>query len=293
MPIRLATVLATCALAACASAESDDDDVDQLDELNGGKADGDEWLGIGNGVAYRRVNAGNAVVIAYGGYSARLVYSAAWGTELIDAKLGAADVGHVYAVKGPAQANYAAREIGNSKLRAHLATLDDTASPIYAVAHSSGSFVAHELFGQLHAGRDQHARAHLRREPRWRLRFTQAIAASSAGSRSCTRTIDAVPRPPQNAGTAIALGTAYADHGVAFEVTVPDTGCVSGAGWCLHDVVITHRPHDPATYDLARDYVDFVDRPVTTEYLDLFVTESLIQSKRRIRRSRCATPAPA
>jgi hypothetical protein len=31
--------------------------------------------------------------------------------------------------------------------------------------------------------------------------------------------------------------------------------------------VITHRPHDAWSFDLARDYTDFVDRPVTTEYL--------------------------
>ena len=40
-----------------------------------------------------------------------------------------------------------------------------------------------------------------------------------------------------------------------------------GAGWCLHDVVITHRPHKPLKYDL-NDYTDLIDRPVTTEYLE-------------------------
>jgi hypothetical protein len=39
----------------------------------------------------------------------------------------------------------------------------------------------------------------------------------------------------------------------------------------LHDVVITQKPHNPATYNLALDYTDFVDRPVTTAYLDQFV----------------------
>ena len=49
---------------------------------------------------------------------------------------------------------------------------------------------------------------------------------------------------------------------------MPSTGCHDGAGWCLHDVVITHRPHDHETFDLADDYTDFANRPVTTEYLD-------------------------
>ena len=55
---------------------------------------------------------------------------------------------------------------------------------------------------------------------------------------------------------------------MTFEVVVPATGCVNGAGWCLHDVVITHWPHNHQTFDLARDYTDFVNRTPTTEYLD-------------------------
>ena len=37
-------------------------------------------------------------------------------------------------------------------------------------------------------------------------------------------------------------------------------------------VLITHRPHNAHSYDLARDYTDFVNRPVTTEYLDGLIT---------------------
>jgi len=66
------------------------------------------------------------------------------------------------------------------------------------------------------------------------------------------------------------LGSAYALHAVSFEVRVPKTGCDDGAGWCLHDVVITHRPHHSWSNDLADDYTDFEDRPATTEYFDTF-----------------------
>jgi hypothetical protein len=275
---RVATLLATCALIGCGADEYDDDptadDFAELDELNGGKADGDEWLAVGNGVAYKRVNTGNAVLIAYGGYSARLVYSAAWGTELVDAKLGAAGVGHIYAVKGPAQANYAAREIGNSKIRAHLATLDDDTTPIYAVAHSSGSFVAHELLQQLHNRGETEtlARIFYANLDGGGSGLNQSIAGELGGLTFVYAKDPALSRGlSQNAGSALALGMAYSAHGQAFEVTVPNTGCANGAGWCLHDVVITHRPHNPQSYDLARDYVDFENRPVTTEYLDQFL----------------------
>jgi hypothetical protein len=276
---RLATTLATCALVASCAAEEDldePDDLDELEELNGGgKADGAEWISIGNGVIYQRVNAGDGVLIAYGGYSARLTYSAAWATELVDAKLGAADVGHIYAVKGPAQASYAGREIGNSKLRAHLATFD-AGAPIYVVGHSSGAFVAHELLSQLHAAgnTDVLSRISYANLDGGGSGFSQSIASELGGLAFVYAKDPTLARGlSQNSGTAIALGMAYRAHGVTFEVTVPDSGCVSGAGWCLHDVVITHRPHNPFHYDLARDYTDFVDRPVTTEYLDLFVAE--------------------
>lgn len=278
--VRSCLVTSALALAACASS-APDADLEPPEDLGDGKADGpldSAWTGLGVGVAYQQVNTGHAVLIAYGGYSARLGYSAAWATELVDARLGAAGVGHVYAVKGPADAGYAAREIANTALRAHLRTLDQGgssgAAPIYVVAHSSGTFVAHELFSQLHAAGDTAALARI------------AYANLDGGGAGLTDEIVAelgaiefvYARDPtlaagrsRNSGTAEALAESWAPGGRAFEVTVPHSGCASGAGWCLHDAVITHRPHNPWSYDLARDYTDFVDRPVTTEYLEPLV----------------------
>lgn len=265
--------------AACApEAEDEDlygdlDNVEDLDEMDG-KVDGtSDWTVVGTGVIYRQVNVGRAIVIAYGGYTARLTDSAAWSTELVDQRLGAAGVGHIFAVRGPADASYSAREIANTKLRAHLATFDDGAAPIYVVAHSSGSYVAHELFGQLYS-----------KTPAILPRI--AYADLDGGGSGLTTSIVAAlgkaelvyARDPtlaqgfsMNHGTARALAMAYTPKATLFEVSVPSTGCNSGAGWCLHDVVITHRPHDPQTFDLARDYTDFVNRPVTTEYLAPFL----------------------
>ncbi len=258
-------------LAACA--DSAGPAGDNFDEDLGGKADGpgSPWTSVGFGVAYQRVNTGNAIVIAYGGYTARLGYSAAWATELVDARLGAAGVGQIYAVQGPHDASYAGREIGNSKLRAPLATVDDGTSPIYIVGHSSGSYVAHELLDQLFAANDTAVLSRV------------AYADLDGGGAGLTpEIVDAIrsiafvyahdPTLPagysQNHSTARALADAYAPHATAYEVMVPMTGCANGAGWCLHDVVITHRPHVPTSYDLADDYTDFTNRPVTVEYFD-------------------------
>lgn len=262
---------------ACASEVGDDELPGEADEQNGVFDDGHladmpsaDWATIGNGVSYRQVNTGRAVLIAYGGYSAQLAYSAAWAEELVDAKLGGVDVGHIYAVKGPADASYSAREIGNSKLRAHLNALAAADGPIYIVAHSSGSFVAHELFQQAHGAGDTALLA--------RISYADLDGGGSGlssqivdelGAATFVYARDPVAGRSQNASTAVALGAAYAMQGATtFEVTVENTGCASGAGWCLHDVVITHRPHNPLKYDLARDYTDFVGRLVTTEYLD-------------------------
>lgn len=263
--------VALLALAACASTAADDPLY--LDE--DGKADsaGAEWTAVGFGVAYNRVNAGNAILIAYGGYTARLSYSARWAEALVDARLGAAGVGQIYAVQGPRDAEYAAREIGNSKLRAHLATIDDGTSAIYVVGHSSGSFVAHELFDQLYAAGDAAV-----------LSRVDYADLDGGGAGLTTDIVDAIhgvtfayAHDPtlvhgysENNATARALAADYAPHAQLYEVMVPSTGCNSGAGWCLHDVLVTHRPHDASTYDLADDYTDFDHRPVTTEYFDSF-----------------------
>jgi hypothetical protein len=268
--------LVAIALGGCAAhappAADDDDDGSLPTGDDDGKADsaGADWTDIGLGVAYQRVNAGDGVVIAYGGYSAKLSYSAAWVLELVDQRLGAAGVGHVYAVQGPRDPGYDAREIGNSKLRRHLATLG-TDAPIFVVAHSSGSYVAHELLDQLEAGGATDVLARI------------GYADLDGGGAGLTDTIAETLRKlvfvyahdptlssgySENHSSATALGEEFAPHATTFEVTVPSTGCHDGAGWCLHDVLITHRPHNPDHYDLARDYTDFVDRPITIEYID-------------------------
>lgn len=240
------------------------------DDMDGGSIAA-SWASIGRGVAYQKVKAGPGILIAYGGYTSRINHSAAWATALVNAKLGAADVGHVYAVKGPADSAYAAREIANTALRAHLATLGDTTAPIYVVAHSSGAFVAHELLAQLFAKKNVAVLS--------RISYANLDGAGAGLTPAIVSSLSNIAfvygRDPtlksgfsQNSWLMRALGTTYARYGAAFEVTVPSCGCLSGAGWCLHDLVITHRPHNPRSYDIANDYTDFADRPVTTEYLD-------------------------
>jgi len=257
-------------LSACSSdeapVESPEDELASLAMLDG-KADGSsQWTLVGTGVAYEQVNTGKAIVIAYGGYTARLTDSASWATELVDAKLGAEDVGNIFAVRGPADADYSGREIANSKLRHLLATLDD-ATPIYVVAHSSGSYVAHELFEQLDNAGDTATLARIEYHDLdgGGTGLTSSIIGE-LGSVQFVYAHDPVAGYSHNASFEKQLAADYAPKSTAFEVSVDSTGCNTGATWCLHDVLVTHRPHDPTTYDLALDYTDFTDRPVTDDY---------------------------
>jgi hypothetical protein len=283
VPMRaVLSMLMATTVVACGTDDIDDggelEDVESAEDLAGigggdeGKTDEEAtWIDIGLGVAYQNVNTGDAIVIAYGGYSAKLSYSAAWVSELVDQKLGGEGVGHVYAVKGPQDAGYNAKEIANTKLRAHLAMVDDGVSPIYIVAHSSGAFVAHEILNQWHGQGMQSVLA--------RVRYANLDGGGSGLTTTLVGELDKISfvyaKDPtlarglsQNSGAAMALGWTYRAYGSAFEVLQPNTGCNSGAGWCLHDVVITQKPHDPNMYNLALDYTDFVNRPVTTAYLD-------------------------
>jgi hypothetical protein len=276
MRIAIASIVATAiGVVGCTSGDSGDLDEDNDFAPNTADSPGPDWTMVGYGIAYQQVNTGGAIVIAYGGYTAKLSYSAAWATELVDAKLGGVNVGKIYAVQGPRDAGYNAKEIGNSKLRRHLPSIDDGTSPIYVVAHSSGSYVAHELLGQMYrAGESALAR----------IGYADLDGGGSGLSDAIVDEVRAITfvhaHDPtlssgysENAGAAEELADDYAPKAQGFEVSVPSTGCLNGKGWCLHDVLITHRPHNHTTYDLADDYTDFDGRPPTIEYLDTLIPE--------------------
>jgi hypothetical protein len=269
--LALSIAALACCFAGCAGARTDESDDPDVSE----GALGDGWESVGLGVSYKKTGDGDAVFIAYGGYSVKDEWSRAWTTELHKQKLKALGVGHLYAVKGPNDAGYNAREIANSKLAAHLLAGRAAAAPfILVAAHSSGSYVAHELLADLYrtnapldtagatrgkvvyanldgggAGLDQHIVGQLRR-----VAFVYAEDTKLGAGRSA------------NAGAAESLGAAYGH--TTLRIVDDHSGCHSGARWCLHDMLVTTRPHDPDRFDLARDYTDFAGRPVQVGWID-------------------------
>ena len=253
----------------CSSGVADDPSADTGDEASALTAG---WTVLGNGVAYKSTGAGDGVFIGYAGYSVPLDRSAVWVDALFEARLQALNAGHLYAVRGPSDAGYANRDIGNTRLAAHLASGPAHAAPFVLVgAHSSGTYVAHELFGQVFEG------GH---DPEQTLRGKVVYANLDGGQTGLTtRVLSSLKKiefvwaedttlsrgRSANAGGMEALGEAH--QGAGLRLVVDRSGCHSGAKWCLHDLLITTRPHDPDTFDLVHDYTDFAGRPVQVGWI--------------------------
>lgn len=236
---------------------------------------------VGFGVARKdgQNHLGDAVFIGYAGYAIPLDAGEAWVSALYESSLRARGVRWVYAVQGPADPSYSQFEIGNSKIAAALGTEVQASTPFVLVAaHSSGSFVAHELLGQLAGGLDpggvtagkivyfdlDGGQSGLTQASVDRLRKAYFTSAFDAGTGTYS----------PNHGTMTALGATYASKGGYFDTDASAAGCQAGATWCLHMTLITTRPHDPTAADGVPDYSDFAGRPVQHDYVDAKAAEA-------------------
>jgi len=231
------------------------------------------WSPVSFGVTTMDMGGGDDIVIAYGGYTATDQDSQAWVTQLTTVRLAQLGVGHLYAVRGPEDPDYAAREIGNSELAAALATQSTPSSHIVIIAHSSGGFVADELFTFADPSVLSKIAYFNLDGGSWSL--TNALVGSMQGVYFCNAH-DSVAGDSENTSSDESLHAEFpASH--FFTVDADGSGCDVGAGWCLHDTLIINHPHDPTTYDLALDYTDFTDgRQVVTSYIDQAVSDGVL-----------------
>jgi hypothetical protein len=231
------------------------------------------WSPVSFGVTTLDTGGGNDIVIAYGGYTATDQDSQAWVTQMTSVRLAQLGVGHLYAVRGPKDADYASREIGNSELAAALATQATAASHVIVIAHSSGGFVADELF--TFADPSVLAKVAYFNLDGGSWALTDALVGSMRGVYFCNAH-DSVAGDSENTSSDESLHAEFAASHF-FTVDADGSGCDVGAGWCLHDTLITNHPHDPTTYDLALDYTDFTGgRQVVTSYIDQAVTDGVL-----------------
>lgn len=230
------------------------------------------WNLVSFGITTKDVDTGSNIAIAYGGYTATDEDSQAWITELTRVRLASLGVGRIYAVRGPKDADYSSREIGSSTLAAALAA-NTSAEKIVVVAHSSGGFVADELF--TFASNDVMAKITYFNLDGGSWSMNSAMVAKMRGVTICDAH-DPVAGNSENTSSDETLHASL-EGSHLYTVDATGSGCNVGAGWCLHDTLIIDKPHDPATYDLALDYTDFTSgRHVVTSYLDQAVIDGTL-----------------
>lgn len=208
-------------------------------------------------------------VLIYGGYTAALPSVESWAKALLPA--AGLRPRHVYAIQGPKDVGYAAKEIRNSDIVARYSR-ERAPTNVTVIAHSSGSYVAHEFLSQLDgAGLLDGIGALAGKVDLRNLDGGTGLPTTTAKklrSVLCVYAEDATLAQGRSANAATMLAGCAAGASpfrVAYSST--PTGCNDGARWCLHDAVVTTRPHNPANFDLARDYADFRGRAVVTDYL--------------------------
>jgi hypothetical protein len=221
-------------------------------DLNG-TTGGVGWDEVGFGLHGATVGAGSAVLVVYGGYTATDADSEALALAYVSAELGALGVGQLFAARGPEDPGYAAREIGNSHVARWLGANVGSLASIVVVAHSSGAFVADELFTQVSSEVLAKIVYFDLDGGSWAL--DDARVAGMAGVYFCNANDPVAGKSANYSAITTLHGDFPASH--LFTVDASGSGCDVGARWCLHDTLITTRPHDTATYDLDQDYTDF------------------------------------
>jgi hypothetical protein len=239
---------------------------------------------VGHGVAFKDTKnpAGENVFIGYAGYRVDLASAEAWVEAVHETSLAARGVRYLWAVQGPSDRTYSNFEIGNSTIVATLLPLVGPKTRFVLVAgHSSGSFVAHELLGLLAGGTDPQGvtsgrvvyfnldggASGLSPSVVGRLRHAYFVAAHDG------KTGTDSPR----LATMRSLGATYASAGGYWQDNAGDSGCQEGARWCVHDALITTRPHAPTRASAQLDYSDFTSRHPCRSWIDAKADEAGLQ----------------
>ena len=226
---------------------------------------------VGYGVASKDTMnpLGDSILLAYGGYDVTLSGAEDWATALYKATAESRGVRYVWAIQGPADPTYSGFEIGNSHIASAMVPLVSSATKfILVLAHSSGSYVAHELLEQLASGADP---SDVTKD---KLVYFDLDGGGGLSQAAIDRlrnlyfvgSHDGTTLSPNHAGME-SLGATYASKGGFWDNDASGSGCDAGAIWCVHVTLINTRPHDPTTGSALLDYSDFVSRPVCTSYI--------------------------
>ena len=232
------------------------------------------WEDVGFGVAYKDAGEarGEGVLIGYAGYQVTADEARAWVSALYDAALAARGVRHVYAVQGPAQVQYEAREITNSALARRLVgQIAGRDARVHVAAHSSGSWVACELFEQLFEGGFDPMGETIGRVAYYDLDGVASCLTddrvSALGGLYFVRAVNSGGASLQSESM-VAGAARWPDQSALLTYDAEGAGCAPGAEMCLHMSLVNTRPHDPNGASRTADYTDFDGRPVNGWYVE-------------------------
>jgi hypothetical protein len=256
MSKRVALLVLAVVAAGCSSSTSDDQSSEEA-QTAGANLSG--WSDVSYGVA-RKDNAGSGstALVVYGGYGAQPQHSQSWALAIAAARPDL-DLGFIYAIRGPRDAGYNAKEIGNRALSRELTSVAPTR--IVMLAHSSGGYVADEILNDF--DNDMLSRIDYFDLDGGTAGLTNTIARN-------LRSLNFVWAHASNVG--LSRNGAFMKSQVqAFagskgtQIEAVGSGCLTSN--CLHDTLITSKPHDHNTFNVALDYTDFTGRQVRVSYL--------------------------
>lgn len=240
---------------------------------------------------------GKNVLITMGGMGAKLKWVEKWTEELYKSKLNEFNIGLIIVVKGPVEEYYDSREIDIKEMtkRFVAAYKEYDLNETFLIVHSSGVFPAHQMFDYLYLGGDDPVtkKMNIRRleilDPKGitKNKINYIMLDGETGFPRGYKLVDGmVDNLKQiysfyavDAQTGTESGMAheakkvkenFSKKTILHKYNAENSGCLPGAKWCVHETLITTRPHNPAKYDLKNDYQIFDStRKVVTGYMEV------------------------
>lgn len=216
------------------------------------------WQSLSKGIhCYGK--AGN-ILITFAGWSVKQSWADNWARELFLNSREILDAECVYSVRGPEKADFSSKDINCDTLGSNLLQLQHVGN-IIVIAHSSGSFVAHDFFQNLLKndvigllknkiyyfcldGGIGENNTELTNDVVGYLKYIYAVYAFDSKTYSYSANKDDMQL----------LQKRFADKCKCIEVDAICSECEKNAKWCLHDALIAITPYNKKSFDLENDY---------------------------------------
>jgi hypothetical protein len=221
------------------------------------------WVRLGRGIAMKDLgpNAGSNVFVGYSAWHVEVSSARTWVKTLWHSSLRDLRVRYVFAVRGPTDPGYRERrEIANGRIARKLATIVTGDAVVLVAAHSSGTYVAHDLFQRVLLSSASYFRNLRRRILYWNLDggLTGLDPAIIARLRHVwfVWALNPLTHTRSANASAMLIG-AERYRADLLQLDASQSRCYTNAVWCLHMTPIVSVPHNRATGSAHFDYSAF------------------------------------